>query len=456
MTTGALRFELEASKAPMDEDLSEAERATFARLQISLAGTPLTRVVSTGGEPRDWVRGPMSGLAEWIVEQWVWLLWEAHTPFPKSLLGGKRAIPGLHDASRFWPDVDAQTVRDRGALGRWQLRHTLGVGASDLALPSISFLPEDRMIGVFVAEQAAALDPTVDFVAYEQEPAWLGADDLREVLANFTRDVLELATENGAVRWSNWLGELWAAQQAKEADPRERTRAALGEFAAARWDEASATLGPDAEALRGLLLDAPTIEDEAAWSNYVASVHRVSARQMGADAGLRALAPVSLASGSAPFRQGQQMAASFREELGNRDRPIDLRQTFEQIRLEWQAVDAPAFRSAVVRSQSGAGCVYFDRELGVAPRRFALAAALGRLLGARSDRPFGAAHGASSRYRESQRANAFAAELLLPAAALRGRGESDLDVLCDDFGISRSAASWQIKNRGGARDALRG
>jgi Zn-dependent peptidase ImmA (M78 family) len=75
-----------------------------------------------------------------------------------------------------------------------------------------------------------------------------------------------------------------------------------------------------------------------------------------------------------------------------------------------------------------------------------MAAALGRLLAeGRPGQPLGAAHGEQSRWIQTQRANAFAAEFLLPTPALSRPG--DLEAKCDQYGISRTAARWHMRNR---------
>lgn len=88
--------------------------------------------------------------------------------------------------------------------------------------------------------------------------------------------------------------------------------------------------------------------------------------------------------------------------------------------------------------------------------RFAIAAAVGRLFWAaaghaRTVAPICAAHGDYSRYSETRRANAFAAELLLPMQTLRkALGEKatadQVATLAEDYGMSRAAARWHAHN----------
>ncbi len=70
---------------------------------------------------------------------------------------------------------------------------------------------------------------------------------------------------------------------------------------------------------------------------------------------------------------------------------------------------------------------------------------LGRLLFEAQGKCWGAAIGDQSRVQETQRANAFAAELLAPAEAVRRYG-NDPERLAEDYGISLTSARWRIHN----------
>jgi len=128
------RFTIRATWAdpPRDEDLSIVERSTFAQVQVCVDDAILTRI--GGPDARTHVLGPTSGLAEWIVDNWLSVLWETHTPFPKSGGAGvgRARPPTLRDAVRLWDGF----VVDRAAMGRWQQRRRFaayvaarGVGA---------------------------------------------------------------------------------------------------------------------------------------------------------------------------------------------------------------------------------------------------------------------------------------------------------------------------------------
>ena len=439
--------------APADEDLSEAERCTFARIALLVDDTALTQVGDDGEDAaRGFVRGPASGLAEWIVESWVSLLWETHTPFPKSPGGGagQAKVPTTSDAARWWRG----RTTDLAAVGRWQQRHTLGVACSDLALPSVVFLPEENAVGVFVAPNSDELDPVVRIAASLDETAWVRVEDMRDELGTFVDECIARARAAHVTRWADWLDRLWVDSQRRERDPQERLRASLGEFAAQHWAEATAELAADAEALRGVLLDTEPVREQAAWLRHVEAV--AGSRGAARETATQWPRPAGTA-GLPPYAQGQQLAVALREALGKPAEPIDLRDSMEALGVRWRRTLTKEFRSAAIRTGDGATCVLIGAEMaGLARQRFAIAAALGRLLADAHAPgvPFGAAHGAASRVRETQRANAFAAELLLPKAALQERGERDVRELCDDFGISVRAAEWQIANRASPEAAM--
>jgi hypothetical protein len=445
------RFRIRATWADAlgDEALSSVERRTFAQIEISVDETVLTRV--SGPAERSHVLGPASGLAEWIVESWLPLLWESHTPFSKSAGAGAgryRRPPTLRDALQLWRSVTG----DRAALGRWQQRHTLGVASSDLALPSIVFLPEENAVGVFVAPMPDELEPAVELAAAANldDPVWVRLEDMRETLGAFVDETIGRARGAGpdADRWATWLGNLWNDARHRERDPAERRKAALGDYAAQHWTEATAALDADVEALRGVLLDTTPVPDQVTWDRRLAEVAQV--RGTGRAASVAWPRPV--ASGVLPFMQGYQLAVALRETLANPADPIDLRDAMDALGIGLARVDAMEFRSAAIRTSDGSSRVLLGREqAGLARERFAVAAAMGRLLGSPAGTPVGAAHGPASRVRETQRAGAFAAELLLPSAALKTKsfnGDNDLRDLCEDFGISYTAATRQVENRG--------
>lgn len=470
------RFELRyewISPEPEDDALP-VEEATWARLEIRLDGRCVTSnhpadTVTPEGESHS-VVGAASGLAEWFVDHWLYLLWELHTPFPKHRhSSGPHAVgvPGLRDALRGWPEwLDGEA--DAQELGRWQARHTLGAARSDLALPSLVFLPEDAIVGVTVDHPPTyQLDSTVRFSVQEGSepwpagPYWVPKDELTSQVETFVDDTLEHArdaSDEAARNWAMWLARRWEDTKSRARDPHTRLRIKFGEFVAARWEALEQTLGDRISALSGLLSDSPLIEDDDHLEHLSSQLQAAVGAATASLGEWRSFTAGAIRGEVAPYEQGYQLAKRVRTQLGAPKEPLnDLRRVLEECAVDVREVESRGlYRSAAVALQGGYATVLQatddERNQGVAPARFAIAAAFGRLI---ADAPlplqrqaaFGAAQSDQSRWMAAQRANAFAAELLLPAEALPGR---DLQDLCETYGISRSAATWHRHNRLGS------
>ncbi|MBI2374148.1 MAG: hypothetical protein HYV07_09125 [Deltaproteobacteria bacterium] len=90
----------------------------------------------------------------------------------------------------------------------------------------------------------------------------------------------------------------------------------------------------------------------------------------------------------------------------------------------------------------------------LAHRRSAQASALGRLLFESRPKSWGAALGYYSRWVESRRAKAFAAELLAPIEVVRQRYIDSPAALVADFGLTPTSAEWRIHARQHGLDTL--
>jgi hypothetical protein len=110
-----------------------------------------------------------------------------------------------------------------------------------------------------------------------------------------------------------------------------------------------------------------------------------------------------------------------------------------------EAESGGLFRTLACLQDRNASVVVSRDVKGVIPRRVALAEALGRFLFEARGRDWGAANSEQSRWQETRRAGAFAAELLAPAEAVRGYPD-DPERLAEDYGISLGSARWRIKN----------
>jgi hypothetical protein len=441
--TNTIAFETEWLQPPSEEDAVGPDRFTWGRLLIQVGATTATNWRRPGStEHRTAVVGGMAGLADWIVECWPSLLFDAPTPFPKAelrenqppstreVLGGQR--------------LDGE-VRLR-ELGRWEHTHRLGHGSTDLALPSVVFVPEPRHVGVFVGPEPL---PSGDVRFGETSAtAWISRPALEEALGGFVDATIARArTSAETAEWAEWLDGRWRSQRGSVASPNAQQRLLLGDLQAEYIAERQTDLGERT----ACLVDA-TYDLGAAPIRVLGDVAGAIERTSQAKNGNTRWRIEDSFSELPPHEQGYRLAREIRSRLDKPSEPIeDLRAALEELgvavddipggerRFRSLAMAIPGSRPRIFRA--------LDADVGVAPSRFSILAALGRLVSeATATSPWGAAYGDYARVLPSKRAGAFAAEFLLPREAIRARGSADLQKLCEDFGISRSAATWHLHN----------
>lgn len=428
-----------------DEELVGPEGATWASTTFILDGRRISE-----HQYGTSVIGPVSGLVEWMVDHWLHLLWEIHPPFPKLAMARDAPIPGLREALQGWPGI-AGEYASLNEMGAWQGRHTLGVAASDLALPSITILPERSMIGVLVDHPPThRLNSPMRFSAeqFPLGPIWLAKDEFIHTCSDFIDATLARADQHETAKdWSAWLRTQWCAAQSRADTPVERRRLIYGPLVEEAWERLSRELGPRIEMLTGILLDCPPIHRRESLDKLIAELD--GDRPSQGDR-WRTFTDRPLI-GLKPYQQGYHLAARMREHIGLHDEPVsDIRDLLDDLGIGTRSVGLDGlFRSAAAVTPEGhATLIRNDRVYpGAAPTRFSWAAALGRLVadGRSGSTAFGAAQGEQSNMVAGQRANAFAAEFLLPKAVVERSGP--LDELCEEYGISRSAAEWHRRNR---------
>ena len=414
------------------------EGPTWARLTIKIDGQCVTRHHSSDQKApdEDSVVGPMSGMAEWIVDHWRHLLWEVHPPFPKFSLGsgGKALLPGLRDVVLGWPALGNEFV-DVSELGAWQQRHTFGLALSDLALPSILCMPDERAIGLVVDYPPShPLDAPVRFTppaapsGWPSQLAWIPKDEFESVCGKFVDSTIgRAANQPESKQWAKWLSERWLSARNEASSPAIRRELQFGSMVASGWEELERTAGRRFAALTGLLRDCPSPRDESVLDSLVHAVTGVEEGAAGAWSGLLTSVP----GGMKPYDQGYWLAARIRQQMKIEPAaPLgDLRDLFDELGVSVRRTTTQGmYRSAAIVTPSGGATILRstddERFEGVAPTRLALAAAFGRLIGdwrskATGDDVFGAAQGPQSSLIAGQRANAFAVEFLLPFPALR-------------------------------------
>jgi hypothetical protein len=463
------RFELRVEWLPPPEpDMAFGpERSTWARLEIRLNGELLTanHPADDYGADRPFIIGGMSGLADWIVEHWLAVHFESHTPFAKggqlrTGAGGAR-FPSARDADSGWASFVREDDSVTGAtLGGWQQRHTLGEAAADFALPSIVFVPEDTWMGIGLDHMPAALSPTVRFTAaptpdaWPAAPIWVPMPDVSEALERFVDETIaRAAAQPESKAWADWLRAAWRKVRALAADPGEQRRWSYGPVVAQRWADVAKRLGSAACALEEILRDSAVIE-EGAQLDWLADQLSRGLSDSGAGSAVREPPPVMQIDWDMPlWREGYRLAQATRQRLGLSHDPLPdpvLEDVLRRFGISVRdAHTRGLFRGAVWPTSRGATLVWADddpRHSGPEARRFTIAAVFGRALAMGTGDTGAAAHGQQSRWRPTQLANAFAAEFLLPVQAVRN-ASGDVEQLRRHYGISRAAAEWHVANR---------
>ena len=442
----SFRFDLDWLAAGDEHGLCGPEIPTFASLQIWIDDVCLTacRDKSKHSERRNHVIGPLSGLADWLVDHWMEILWQSHTPFPKAMPGRER-VPNYEDVlNSEYQQIDIATY------GQWYASHCLGHAASDLALPTILFIPEDTQVGIALSP-APPLGPSCTFELDEELGiAWINKDDLGCELERFVSAVIEKAAQDPlSSQWAAWLSKRLQEVLDRAHDLTERRRQLFGEIVADRWQGIEDELGENARILDGILIDSHPIYSADALDPLVGQVKRLASERVSqpfwssiqASAGERMLPA---------FERGYRRAEHVRRVLNLGDDPIDFPEILELLQIGIHKISGPAIaRSAFMVAESGAAEVALftshPRFKGLGPRRFSLASALGGLFASRFQAmPFGGANSDQARWVKSQEAKAFAAMFLLPASSLET--SQSLEKLVEDYGISHTAASWHIEN----------
>ena len=228
------------------------EDTTAARIALYAGDDCLTRNRPRRlrlGNASDFVVGPAIGVADWLIENWEAVLWEIHTPFRKDLLGApgsrKPAIPGLNEAFENWNqyiDDDAysgMSSEDAGvaAFADWQHRHQLGHAASDLALPSIVIVPEERHVVMSVDRLPNMMQACVEFLGptgVDRAPTLFvfNKTSFREELKKFVEATLARARSYSEFSgWTEWLTTRWQEAREREENYGRRLRWMRGDLA---------------------------------------------------------------------------------------------------------------------------------------------------------------------------------------------------------------------------------
>ena len=218
-------------------------------------------------------------------------------------------------------------------MADWQHRHLFGHATSDLALPSITIVPEDNSVVLAVGGLPSELGATVDFQLTSETPGRTSIYvvrkiDFREEAANFVENTLAHAASMGKHKeWVAWLTARWVEAKLDESNPARQLFWMIGELCARRVQELEPNRPEMASGLRQLLLDCPVISrkpqlfpledivDRYAVGNGLGSLgNRVP--------GWQTIAAGAVSTSQPEFAQGYRLAHIVRQKLNLSDRPI--------------------------------------------------------------------------------------------------------------------------------------
>jgi len=476
-----LEFSGSTKKLELPEDVTEAHFAIYANHDCLTLNRRAGRSHLLSASES--VFGPVAGLADWFIENWGPMIWESQTPFVKSrdidVATGPETTSTIRENADEWSDFlepafaryaeEMEAIHERLLEVRadWQHRHLLGHGCSDLAIPRILIVPEDRSTVLIVDGLPNGSGAPIDFLSPGNTPRHstvlvVSKDTFRSEVKQFVEETIRQAkTADDFAPWANWLEERWATALQEEKDPRRRLKWMIGDLSAKRVHELQHSRPDLAISLEKILRDCPIVTDkreltpvESLIDNYVTKTSSaVSERKLTWQGFGRGSVDVS----QPDYRQGYELARLARKRLGIADRPIrDLSEVLGRfgVNLEKEC-QSPLFRVAVCASKNAGAHIVpssnDSRMRNIPGFRFGVSSGLGRLLWqgrSNPSQPICAAQGDHAMISQSRRANAFAAELLLPGEVIRGLNPQSQEFLdrVEAYGVSRSAARWHLHN----------
>jgi hypothetical protein len=407
-------------------------RATWARLQISLDGDTITRLIDNATRSvRSSVFLPLYPLAEWIATHWWFLLVEVETP-------------------------------GRSTSDYYDKRHNLRYGSEGFALPSLTFQPMGERIRL--GWQPAQLQAqNLEFTA--SGSGYVPGFELRQTLSDFITAVLGRLHEQGVE--DTLLEEEWSSIQSVDSQELEfcSVVAALGLDPYTLSEQAQQNIIEVSERLPSSLwseffefADFETLPEQA---HQVLEAINSSRRNRANLTSLKALRQEMNLSGmtqASPWRQGYEFACDLRQLLNlNGEKLSSLSSLEKALNIEPEQLGSavipmpylPTTFNALVATNELESPVFALPRRREEATRFALCRALFEYLTTRAGEPLLVTGARSERQKRNR---AFAAEFLVPADLLREAlpnqtvGDEEIDDLAATFGVSPSVVRHQIEN----------
>jgi len=440
-----MRFNIEWQDAPGVRDVTLA--ATWARLEVTIGDSAATELVdSKSGSHRTGVFGSVFALAEWVVENWWFLLNE---PCPVAPVpGGRQAKPWMAD---------------------WSHRHCLLSAREGGSLPDLTlFRDGDLVVALWNADPEWRLVSPVRFIGQGQ--ARIPLKEARQGLIGLVQSTLDRLDNRGVVGpdverlLANW--NAIAESEQAESD----LCHSLAVLGVDPYD-----LGPNSDEileiiqkitsslplrLREDLLEGTKpldLRNDFAWVDDM----QTSLVSNGSMDRLDSLFPTSLVTERA-FETGYNFARTARQKIPGLTifEPIDDLETAARNNLPWRlSVDvrpsqAPGTRLHALVGNSGddaSAVLVVPSSRTETANRFRLARGLFCVLSRAIQSSPRLITPAATRLQRASRA--FAAEFLLPAEALTNRvgglvRQEEVDDIAAEYGVNTLVVQYQIENHG--------
>jgi hypothetical protein len=471
--TGIFAFDVEPV-APSWELRYAPEAAAWAGLSLWVRGQNLCEHVREGEQglrARFYV--PLGPIADWLVRAFPAIRHEERAPwFPTQ--------SRLHETVRWWgkarPPTDIEEddwLTEREAF--WS-RHFLAAGADGARLPNLAVLRQEDVVALSWAPPRFASPPVIRLMQPEglEQVPWRDFCDATEQFVSFVARQFREETKSRPFDWVERdppippHGDWWEQVSLYCGRSTDVIASLFGVPAGALAHKLGLQAGTDpaASAACQVLRDMPPrlVADVGAEILSVVDQSRsVAGGRAPLWAAARAAATDAALAGPDPETQGQLAAEAVRTHAGLDGQAIgDLPELLDQVGLALQesSVSSSGVRMLAALASGGAPCARIlatPRTSTIWGRRFEQARALGHALtDPLSEGAFGAASSPYAQHTRRRRSGAFAAELLLPAAALEKASGGKLDgaasptvfaELLHTYGVGARTAAHQLFNR---------